>query len=168
MSGGILKRLNIVLGADTSALEDKMRKAANNLRREGRNFGQIGSELSMAVSLPLIGIGAAALKAAGDMESFRMGFNTTMKAAGRSAEDATKELAALREVAKMPGIDFEGAIKGSMRLQGVGMNAEKARKLIAELANGISMAGGTAQDLGRRNPPAFANGGQGQGHAAGP
>lgn len=142
-----LKELNIKLALEAKDLQAQMRKAANDLRREGRNFGQIGSELSMAVSLPLLGIGASALKAAGDMESFRMGFNTTMKAAGRSAEDATKELAALREVAKMPGIDFEGAIKGSMRLQGVGMDAERARKIIAELANGISMAGGTAQDL---------------------
>lgn len=142
-----LKELNIKLDADAKGLQAKMKKAANDLRREARNFGQIGTELSLAVSLPLLGIGASALRAAGDMESFKMGFQTTMKAAGRSAQEATKEMEALREVAKLPGIDFEQALKGSMRLQGVGMNAEKAREIIAQLANGISMAGGTAQDL---------------------
>jgi tape measure domain-containing protein len=142
-----LKELNIKLGADTKELQANMRKAANDLRREARNFGQIGTELSLAVSLPLLGIGASALRAAGDIEAFKMGFNTTMKAAGRSAADAAKEMEALREIAKMPGIDFEQAIKGSMRLQGVGMSAEKARKIMEELANGIAMAGGTAQDF---------------------
>lgn len=143
----ILKELNIKLGADTKQLQAQMRKAANDLRREGRNFGQIGTELSLAVSLPLLGIGASAIRAAGDIEAFKMGFNTTMKAAGRSAQDAAKEMEALREIAKMPGIDFEQAIKGSMRLQGVGMSAEKARKIMEELANGIAMAGGTAQEF---------------------
>jgi tape measure domain-containing protein len=142
-----LKELNIKLGADTKELQSNMRKAANDLRREARNFGQIGTELSLAVSLPLLGIGASALRAAGDIEAFKMGFNTTMKAAGRSAADAAKEMEALREIAKMPGIDFEQAIKGSMRLQGVGMSAEKARKIMEELANGIAMAGGTAQEF---------------------
>lgn len=70
-----------------------------------------------------------------------------MTGAGYSIAQARDELEKLREVAKAPGIDFEQAVQGSLRLQSVGLSAEQARETIKQFANGVAAAGGTAQNF---------------------
>lgn len=142
-----LKSLNVRIGADITDLERKMKRAAATVRREGRNLSNLGNELSLAVSLPLAGIGISALKSAGELEQLRLALETTMTDGGRSIEEARTELDLLRKAALAPGLDFEQAVKASIRLQNVGMSAENARTTIEELANAITMSGGTAEDL---------------------
>lgn len=139
----ILRQLNIKLGADITPLEMKMSKASRLLRREGRNWTNLGNELSAALTLPLIGIGVAAVKSAADMGKYEDGLVSVMG----SADAAKKELALLRQEAEKPGLDFEQAIKGSVRLQNVEFSAESARKTLAAFGNAIALAGGSASDL---------------------
>lgn len=118
-----------------------------DLRRASRNFAQVGNEMSMALSLPLAAFGVRAVQTAAEMESLKLAMRTTFQDAGRSIQEADKELEALRKSALAPGLDFEQAVKASIRLQNVGMSAEKARATIEQMANAISMSGGTAEDL---------------------
>jgi tape measure domain-containing protein len=103
--------------------------------------------LSFSLTAPLVGFGAMAIQAAGQAEAMRKALETTMEASGRSIADATNELKLLREAAKAPGLDFEQAVKGSVRLQNVGFSAEKARDILIQLANAVAMSGGSAQEL---------------------
>lgn len=104
--------------------------------------------MSISVSAPLAGIGAYAVKAAGEFESLKLALKTTFEDAGRSVAEANEEFKNLQKSAMAPGLDFPQALKASIRLMNVGMSAEKARMTVEELANAVSMSGGSAEDLG--------------------
>lgn len=139
--------LNIRLGLLSRDFERDLRRFERSMQASAARIGRMGESLSIAFTVPLLGIGAAAIKTAGDMEALSLAMTTTFSAVGRSAVSAENELRALREVAKAPGLEFEQAVKGSIRLQGVGLSAEKARVIIAELGNQIATSGGSADQL---------------------
>lgn len=139
--------LNVRIGGDIKALEKALKDAERAVRTAGTRLSNIGNELSMKLSLPLLAFGAAAIKSAGEIEAIEKAMQATFQGAGRSIEEANAELVALRKAAEAPGLDFEQAVKASLRLQGVGFSAEKARNTIIQLANAISTTGGTAENL---------------------
>jgi tape measure domain-containing protein len=142
-----LSDINIRIGAEITQFQAGLRRAERELQRSADKFNQLGNNLSLALSLPLAAAGVSALKAAGDIEALRLGFEATMTGAGKSTAEATAELKALQKAAESPGLDFEQAVKGSIRLQNVGFEAEKSRKILSELANAVSLTGGNAQQL---------------------
>lgn len=142
-----IAQLNVRLGLLSKDFEAQLKGVERTLQQTGQKFSRLGSDLAAAVSFPLAGLGIAALKSAGDIEALRLALTATMEDAGRSTEDARLELEALRVAALAPGLDFEQAVKASVRLQNVGFSAEKARAVIVELANAVALTGGTAEDL---------------------
>lgn len=144
---GTIGDLKVRIGADISKLQSAMNQAKREINRAARDLADAGNRLSFAISLPFAAIGVSAIKAAGDVEAMQKAMETTMKDAGRSIEEARVELDALRKAAEAPGLDFEQAVKGSVRLQNVGFSAEKARQILVELANAVAMSGGSAQEL---------------------
>lgn len=139
--------LNVRIALDIEGFQKSLRQMERSLRRSGENMSQLGNEMSVAFTAPLAAIGYKAIEAAGDFESLRLAMQTTMQDAGYSIEQANAELEALRKAALAPGLDLEQAVRGSIRLQNVGFSAEKARTILVELANAISMTGGSAQEL---------------------
>lgn len=144
---GTIGDLKVRIGADISKLQSAMNQAKREINRAARDLADAGNRLSFAISLPFAAIGVSAIKAAGEVEAMQKAMETTMKDAGRSIEEARVELDALRKAAEAPGLDFEQAVKGSVRLQNVGFSAEKARQILVELANAVAMSGGSAQEL---------------------
>lgn len=142
-----ISELNVRLGLLYKDFDKSLSAVEKRLERSGRKFSQLGNDLTLAVTVPLAALGASAIQQAGEIEALKLAMTSTFEAAGRSAAEAATELEALREVAKAPGLDFEQAVKGSIRLQGVGLAAEDARHIIAQLANAIALTGGTADDL---------------------
>lgn len=139
--------LNFRIGADVKGVQKAIKEAEKSFRGAVSSFSSIGNSLSLALSAPLAGFTGISIKAAGEIESLRLALEKTMQGSGRSIEEARIELEELRKAALAPGLDFQQAVKGSIRLQGVGFSAEKARKIIAELANALTLAGGTADQL---------------------
>lgn len=142
-----ISELNVKLGLLTGAFQKSLRGVERDLRQSSGRLSRLGNDMALSISAPLAGIGYAALRSTGEMESLRLAIETTMKDAGYTIEQARKELDDLRKAALAPGLDFEQAVKASIRLQNVGKSAEDARKTIKETANTISLAGGTAEDL---------------------
>ena len=166
-------QLNVEIGARIEALQKGLRAASRELaaagkemgvagKKAGQNFSnnfqqgikegagglsRIGTALTQGVTLPLALMGGAAIQAAGQMESLKLSMVATFANAGRSAADALKEVEALRKAALAPGLDFQQAVSASIRLQSVGLSAEKARNVIIELANAVASTGGTAENL---------------------
>lgn len=64
-----------------------------------------------------------------------------------SASGAKQRMEELREASKLPGLEFEQAVQGDIRLRSVGVSAELSKKAIIEMGNALSLAGGTASDL---------------------
>ena len=64
-----------------------------------------------------------------------------------SATGAKFRMDELREASKLPGLDFEQAVQGDIRLRSVGISAELSKKALIEMGNALSLAGGTSADL---------------------
>jgi len=142
-----LTDLNVALRLSTREFNRELNKATNSLQQASDRMASIGNTLTLGVTAPLLAIGAGAVQAAGEFEKLKLGLEATMAGAGYSIAEARMELEKLREVARAPGIDFEQAVKGSLRLQAVGLSADQARETIAQFANGVAAAGGTADNL---------------------
>ena len=138
-----LADINVRIGATIQGLKQGLSKAEKALMKSASRMEKIGSDLSAKISLPLIGIGGAAIKAAGDFQKLENG----LKAVIGDADKARMELENLQVAAQNPGLSFEQAVKGSIRLQAVEFNAAQARETMLEFGNAIAIAGGTAEDL---------------------
>ena len=142
-----LTDLNVALRLSTREFNRELNKVEKSLQAASDRLAGIGDRLSLAISAPILAMGGAAIVAAGEFEKLRLGLEATMTDAGYSIQQAREELELLREVAKAPGIDFKQAVQGSLRLQSVGLSADQARETIAQFANGVAAAGGTAENL---------------------
>lgn len=133
--------------AGKKAGEDFSKNLSTSIEGTGATLSKIGTSLTQSISLPLALMGGAAIQAAGQFESLKLAMEATFKNAGRSVAEAHVEVEALRKAALAPGLDFQQAISASIRLQSVGLSAEKARNVIIELANAVASTGGTAENL---------------------
>jgi tape measure domain-containing protein len=123
--------------------EKSLANIERQMRNSGRRLSSIGSELTMSLSLPLAAFGVAAIKSAGDIESLTLALKSQLG----TADAAAKELDKLTEAAKNPGLGVEQAVRGSVRLQGVGFAAEEARQVLIQMGNAIASTGGSAEEL---------------------
>ena len=139
--------LNVRIAVNFREFDRSMRQVERRMMQASEKLRSVADDMSMSITLPIIGIGAAAIKAAGDFETLDKALNTTMRNAGYTTEQAAAELEKLRQIGLAPGIDLEQAVKGSIRLQSVGFSAERARVTIAELANALAASGGSADQL---------------------
>lgn len=128
--GNIQKQLNILSAA---AL------------RVGGGLRSLGLTASVTLTAPLTALAVAATKNAVEFDSLRRGLEVI---AGSSAE-AAKQLERLKEIAKAPGIGFQEAIQGSIRLQAVGFSAQDAEKALVQFANAVALTGGGRDELER-------------------
>jgi tape measure domain-containing protein len=98
---------------------------------------QTGQTLSQNLTLPILGVGAAAVKAFGDFERLENGLTAIMG----SSEAAKAELERLRKVAENPGLALPEVVKASASLQSVGFSADNARATIEQFGNAVATFG---------------------------
>jgi tape measure domain-containing protein len=65
----------------------------------------------------------------------------------KSTKAAAEEMERLKEVAKLPGLNLEDAVKGSIRLQTLGNSAADSRRIMSELGNALAVVGGGREDF---------------------
>lgn len=135
--------LFIRIGADTKKLDADLKAAQRRLKSSAKEFKSIGADLSQTVSLPIIAIGAGAVKAFGDLEALQKGLISVMG----SAEAAGREFTKLKEVAKLPGLGLEEAVQGSVNLQSAGFSADQAREALLQFGNALATVGKGKNEL---------------------
>ena len=136
-------KLLLKLGIDTTNLDKELGKVEKSMNKFGQNMSNLGSTLTQSLTLPIIGVGAAALKSFADMEKLENGLIAIMG----SSEGAAVELEKLRKVAENPGLALPEVVKASASLQSVGMNADAARETITQFGNAVARAGGGAEQF---------------------
>ena len=136
-------KLLLKLGIDTTNLDKELGKVEKSMTRFGQNMSNLGSTLTQSLTLPIIGVGAAALKSFADMEKLQNGLVAIMG----SSEGAAVELEKLRKVAENPGLALPEVVKASASLQSVGMSADAARETITQFGNAVARAGGGAEQF---------------------
>lgn len=139
----VLSNLIVRIGASTDDFDKQVDRSLNKMKRFAADASAAGQALSIGFSAPIIAAGAAAIKAGSDMESLTMGLKAVMK----SSEATSTEMAKLREVAKLPGLGLEEAVKGSIRLQILGNSADQSRRIMGELGNALAVVGGGREDF---------------------
>lgn len=142
-----IAELNIRLGLIYKDLDTSLKSVERSLQTSARRLSYVGDAMTLAISAPLAALSVGAIQQAGELESLKLAMRSTFETAGRSIREADAELTALRKSALAPGLDFEQAVRASIRLQGVEYSAESARNTIEQLANAIALTGGTAQNL---------------------
>jgi tape measure domain-containing protein len=73
-----------------------------------------------------------------------MAYDSQVRALGAysaNAEELTAQLARLREIAKLPGIDLEGVRVGVGNLEAAGLNAQDAERAIMGFGNALALVG---------------------------
>ncbi|MGJ5817035.1 tape measure protein [Paludibaculum fermentans] len=108
-----------------------------NFDKLGDRLTGLGTKLSAAISLPLIGAGALAVKSAMDMESLEM----ALRGVAGSAEETQAQMKRLIEVSKLPGLGLEEAIRASVNLQSAGLSAQQAERYIKAFGNALAGVG---------------------------
>ena len=134
-------QLNLKLGIDVSNLSRELGKVERSMAKFGGQMQNIGSTMTQSLTLPIIGLGAASLKAFADIEKLENGLIAIMG----SSEAASAELDKLRKVAENPGLALPEVVKASATLQSVGMSADAARETITQFGNATARAGEGAE-----------------------
>jgi tape measure domain-containing protein len=138
-----LGKLNLKLGIDVSNLEKELGKVERSMSRFGSQMQNIGSTMTQSLTLPLLGVGAASLKAFADMEKLENGLIAIMG----STQGAKEELDKLRVTAENPGLALPQVVQASASLQSVGMSADAARETITQFGNAVARSGGGAEQF---------------------
>ena len=82
--------LTIAFGADLRGFDKAMKKANRSIRKFGSNMKRIGGNMTRNITLPVIGLGAASIKAASDLEETRSKFNTVFSSIQNDAQNTAK------------------------------------------------------------------------------
>lgn len=139
----ILSNLIVRIGASTDDYDKKVNAALGKAQRFAQSVTAAGEAMAIGFSAPILAAGGAAIKAASDMQSLEMGLKAVMK----TTDATTTEMAKLREVAKLPGLGLEEAVKGSVRLQILGNSADQSRRIMGELGNALAVVGGGREEF---------------------
>lgn len=114
-------------------------------KRAADGLTRIGDSLTKAITLPTAALAAISGKAFAEFD----GLSQALKTIEGTSENVTKRLSELSEVAKQPGLSFQEAIKGDVRLRSLGFSAEKSTRIMKEFGNAIALTGGGGAELQR-------------------
>jgi tape measure domain-containing protein len=136
--------------ADLGKVGDEAGKAVGEVEKQfsglteiGTQMAGLGAGLTAGITVPLAGLAALSIDAAGDMDSLMRG----LTAIAGSSEEAGRQMERLKEVAKLPGLGLEEAVQGSIRLQAVGTSAQDAEKYMMQFGNALATVGKGRADL---------------------
>lgn len=135
--------LNFKIGGSSAAFEAAMLRAEKKLVSFSDKMKNIGREMSTYVTAPIIAFGVASVGAFAKMDSLKRGLNSVTG----SAAETEKEFKRLLEVAKLPGLGLEEAVRGSVNLQAAGFSADRARESLMAFGNALATVGKGRNEL---------------------
>jgi len=90
---GTIAKMNVMLGMDSSGFSQGVEQAKSSAESLGQKMRNVGTMMSVAVTTPIIGVAAAAIKSAGD---FEQSMNVMSQVSGATADQmATLQAQAL-------------------------------------------------------------------------
>lgn len=132
------KAKNAIKGVDSS-----IRKTQRNLRRFSRTTERIGSNLSKSLSLPIVGFGTVALKAAADSERLRVQLETLTG----SVEEGSKAFERLKTLSAKTPFQLEDLVSANNTLLGFSLSSTEAYSAIQDLGDIAAVTGGDLQSI---------------------
>ena len=148
MAGALVGALRVTLGIDTAAFEKGLGLAQRELTRSGKQMEKLGKQLSnvgktmsMAITAPIVGFGAATIKTAGDFEA-------AMNKVGAISGATGKEFDMLRQTAMDMGRTTQfSASEAAEALSFLAMAGFDANQATAALPKTLQLAAAAQMDL---------------------
>jgi len=139
--------LNFKFSADLSGFDRAMKKAQKSLKKFGKNIQKTGQNLSRNLTLPILGLGAAALKFGSDLQETDSKFNQVFSSIQKEAQETAKvfkDSFGLSELAAKDMLSGTGDL-----LVGIGLTesgaldlSTKINELAVDLASFTNFSGG--------------------------
>jgi len=143
MAGQTVGSLLIRLGVDIGGLTKGLNQAERSLMKFSGKMESIGRTLSTAITLPIIGAGAAALKAAADYEQLEVSFQTLLK----SAEKGSKFFEDLKKFSAATPFEMTEVAAAAKVMLGYGFSADEANRQLQILGDVAAATGGDIEGL---------------------
>lgn len=138
-------QLVVDLLADTARFESDMKRAARSLGKTGADLTSAGKSLTAGITLPLAGIGIAAVKVAGDFEQTQIAFGTLLGSATK-AGNYLKELA---DFAKKTPFEFSDLVDASKRMLALGFSSTQIIPTLRTIGDAVAGLGGGKEMIDR-------------------
>ena len=133
----------------TELLDRETRNAGGGARLLSRTFSELAGTLGAIgiteVAFGLVSFGRNVVEASVRVEGFR----NSLTALYGDAQIADRVLGDLQEAARLPGITFEGAVQGAIRLKTVQIEGDRAQSIITEFGNAAALSGASAEEMNR-------------------
>ncbi|MEB1809024.1 MAG: phage tail tape measure protein [Bacillaceae bacterium] len=134
--------LLVKIGADLSSFERQMKKATRDIQTVSKTLGDMGKSLTTKVTLPIVGIGAAAVKVGMDFET---GMSKVAAITGATGEDFDR----LKDTAKELGSSTMFSAKQSAEaMTYLGMAGYDTNQIISSMPGLLDLAAASGSDLG--------------------
>jgi len=140
-----LASLIVRIGADLADYDRKLVAAERRIQSFASNVASAGTALTAAITVPLAGVGVAALKVAGELEQNKIAFETMLG----SAAKAQKHLEDLKNFAARTPFEFSDLTVASKRLQALGFDASRVIPILTSVGNAASALGMGAEGIQR-------------------
>ena len=134
MASNILASVSVVLGAEVSEFKAKMaeaRRELSGLLKFGEGAKDVGESLSKYVTLPLLALGGAGVKMAGDLEKATASFTTLLG----SAEAAQQTLGELKAFAADTPFEFPEIQDAAKKLLAFNTPAKDLKETLRQLGD---------------------------------
>jgi len=128
-----------------SVAKQKVEYVADVMKNMGDKITDVGKDMSMKVTAPLVALGTIGVNYNAQIEQYRTMFTTLTG----SAEEADKIIQQLQADAQKSPFDSASLIQANQYLISAGVSAEEARKTILNLGNAVSATGGGSAELER-------------------
>lgn len=138
------KQVRAAIGV-LESLEKQGGRTENRFTTMGRQAQQMGRQMSMYLTAPILGAGAVAVKTAADYETLR----TQLEVLVGSAEKADRIFGQLAEFAATTPFEIDGIVRANNLLLGFGVSVEQTQDLLKTLGDIAAVSGGDLFSLAR-------------------
>jgi tape measure domain-containing protein len=135
--------MNVKLANSFKSADFYSKNFEKGIGRLSSAFKEAGQGMTLGLTLPLAFLAKSASDAYAEFDALKKGLGTLEK----TSVGLTSRLKELREIAKAPGIGFQEAIQGDLRLRSVGISADTSAKILKEFANAVALTGGGKEQL---------------------
>ena len=128
--GGALRKFDSKLSV-TYAQLDRISKRTENIKKLGQDVQSVGNKMTIGLTLPIVALGGASVKAAADMEAMQQQLSTMLQSDIKGAEmfDKIKKMAA-----KTP-FGTKDLMSATNTMLGFGIAQEKVLPLMQQLGD---------------------------------
>lgn len=137
------KNVNVKLGANITDFQSKMKIASNTFQKTARQLKKTGKALTTSLTAPILGIGAAALKGAADLEKLEASF-VSLTGGTKAAANMMKQLTDF--TAKTP-FQIDAVAKSARQLIASGTDVEQVNNQLQFLGDIAATSGSSIDDI---------------------